>query len=198
MRPRPEPWNHNIHYHDLVLAAVPSGCRRALDVGCGRGQLARRLSEHCGDVVAIDRDCAALAQARAAGSEPRITFVEGDVMSEVFEPGSFDFVAAIAVLHHLPLRPALVRLRDLLAPGGALAIIGLHRARSIADYTVSAAAFPASWTMRFLRGGEEVGAPVQDPAETLAEIRAACDELLAGAVLRRRLFFRYSLIWRNL
>jgi hypothetical protein len=28
-------WNHNIHYHRLVLAAVPPGSRTALDVGCG-------------------------------------------------------------------------------------------------------------------------------------------------------------------
>jgi len=26
-------WNHNFHYHDLVLAAAPTPCRAALDVG---------------------------------------------------------------------------------------------------------------------------------------------------------------------
>jgi hypothetical protein len=31
----------------------------------------------------------------------------------------------------------------------------------------------------------------------LGTIRAACDELLPGAILRRRFFFRYSLIWRK-
>jgi hypothetical protein len=36
-------WNHDIHYHPVVLAAVPEGCRRALDVGCGEGQLTREL-----------------------------------------------------------------------------------------------------------------------------------------------------------
>jgi hypothetical protein len=26
-------WNHNIHYHDVLLAAVPAACDRALDIG---------------------------------------------------------------------------------------------------------------------------------------------------------------------
>ncbi len=38
---RPQRWNHNIQYHRLVLAAVPPGCQRVLDVGCGEGMLAR-------------------------------------------------------------------------------------------------------------------------------------------------------------
>src|ERR1035438_1423379 len=38
---RTGPWNHNIHYHDVVLRSVPPRCRRALDVGCGQGLLAR-------------------------------------------------------------------------------------------------------------------------------------------------------------
>jgi hypothetical protein len=32
---RPRRWNHNLHYHRVILDAVPAGCRRSLDVGCG-------------------------------------------------------------------------------------------------------------------------------------------------------------------
>src|SRR6266568_1518515 len=38
------PWNHNVAYHGVVRRAVPSGSRDLLDVGCGRGRLARRLA----------------------------------------------------------------------------------------------------------------------------------------------------------
>ena len=62
---------------------------------------------------------------------------------------------------------------------------------------LAAAAFPTSWILRFLRGYADVGAPVQNPTETLREIRAACQELLPGAVIRRHLLFRYSLLWRK-
>ena len=56
MTSEPERWNHNIHYHPLVLAAVPDHAERALDVGCGEGMLARELRRRVPHVVAIDRD----------------------------------------------------------------------------------------------------------------------------------------------
>ncbi len=49
-------WSHNIHYHHILLQAIPPNCRRALDVGCGRGLLARELAHHSPEVVAIDAD----------------------------------------------------------------------------------------------------------------------------------------------
>ena len=194
----PRPWNHNVQYHDAVLQAVPPGCQRALDVGCGRGQLARQLACHCQEVIAIDADQDALTSGRAAsGSLDRITYLHGDVMTHPFSPGSFDFVAVVAALHHLPLKPALVHFRDLLEPGGVLAVIGLYRTQQLRDYAFAAAAFPVSWTLRCLHGQAEVGAPLQDPKETFREIRAAGEEVLPGAEFKRRLLFRYSLIWRK-
>ena len=191
-------WNHNIHYHDLVLRSVPPGCRRALDVGCGQGLLARQLAHRCQEVIAIDNDHDVLAQARArGGSEPRITFVESDVMTHELPDSSFDLIAAVAALHHLPLRPALARFRSLLRPGGVLAVIGLYRGETWVDLALAGAAFPASWMLRCLRGYADVGAPVQNPAETLREIRIVCNDLLPGAAIRRHLLFRYSLLWQK-
>ena len=146
----------------------------------------------------MDVDRATLLRARAAGSsETRIAFVEGDVMTHPFPNGSFDLIAVVATLHHLPLRPALTRFRNLLRSGGVVAIVGLYRAHRIEDYALAAVAFPASWTLRCLKRHADVGAPLQDPRETLREIRTACDALLPGAAFRRRLLFRYSLFWRK-
>jgi len=191
-------WNHNIHYHDVVLRAVPTNCRRALEVGCGQGLLARQLARQCEQVVAIDVDRDALSGGAAmSAAEARIEFVEGDVMTHPFSGGSFDLVTAVATLHHLPLKPALARFRSLLRSGGVLAVVGLYRLHTPGDYAWAAAALPASRIMGCLRQRAEVGAPVQHPGETLGEIRAACQTLLPGAVFRRHLFFRYSLIWRK-
>ncbi len=195
--PRP-PWNRNIHYHKIVLRSIPRSDARALDAGCGQGVLARELAQHCAEVIAIDSDRTALAQARAASApETRITFIEGDVMTHPFPNNSFAVVAAVAMLHHLPLRPALERFRNLLKPGGVLAVIGLYREETLSDYAFTAAGFPVSRILHVLRGSTPIGAPIQDPKETLREIQSACNALLPGAVLRRHLLFRYSLVWRR-
>lgn len=90
-------------------------CENTLTPGPARAAACARRDE----VVALDIDRDALAHARAAsGSDSRITFVEGDVMTHPFADCSFDLITAVATLHHLPLRPALARFRDLLKPGG--------------------------------------------------------------------------------
>jgi len=185
-----------MQYHDLVLRSIPSNCRQALDVGCGQGLLALQLARSCPKVIAIDVDHDALACARApTGSSPRITFVEDDVMTHPFPEESFDLIASVATLHHLPLRSALARFRSLLRPGGVLAIVGLYRAHTLGDYALAAAAVPANWLLRSLRGYVEVEAPTEDPKETMREIRTACNSLLPGASLRRHPLWRYSLTW---
>jgi SAM-dependent methyltransferase len=191
-------WNHNIHYHHIALRATPADCNRVLDVGCGQGLFARKLAQYCREVIAIDSDRTTLDRGNSlSGLEPRIRLVEGDVMTYPLCEGSFDLVTAIAVLHHLPLRSALVRFRQLLRPGGILVVIGLYRLHLLEDYAFAAAAVPTSWMIRLLRGRAEVDAPLQEPSETLREIRAACNDLLPGGKFRRHLLFRYSFIWRK-
>ena len=191
-------WNHNTRYHGFVMRALPDGCGRALDVGCGRGALTRTLSPHCGAVVGIDADTEFMAYARGTSDTPRnVTFVNGDVLTYQFQPGGFDFVVAVATLHHLPLGAALRKFSDLLRPGGVLAIVGLYRMATPIDYAFAAAALPTSCAIRSLRGEEQVGAPMQDPTETLGSIRRESASILPGAVLRRRFFFRYTIVWRK-
>jgi ubiquinone/menaquinone biosynthesis C-methylase UbiE len=191
-------WNHNIQYHDVLLRAVPSHCQHALDAGCGTGSFARRLARCSREVIAIDADRGALERGRSATTaEAGVTFVEGDVMTYSFGDNSFDFIAAIATLHHLPLTPALVRFRGLLKPGGVLGVIGLYRAQTAMDFALAAVALPASWMMRQLCNPADIGAPLREPGETIHELRTACDATLPGIIIRRHLFFRYSLVWRK-
>jgi 2-polyprenyl-3-methyl-5-hydroxy-6-metoxy-1,4-benzoquinol methylase len=193
-----DPWNHNIHYHDLVLTAIPAGCRRALDVGCGQGLLARKLARRCEEVTAVDADHDTILRARSSGPvNSRISFVEGDVMAQSLSVQGYDFITAVATLHHLPLVPALKRFHDLLKPGGILAVIGLYRVCTLEDYAWAAAGFSVSRILRFRHGHDDVSAPIREPQDTLREIRNACNATLPGAVVQRRLLFRYSLIWRK-
>ncbi len=92
-------WNHNIHYHPLILrAAARSGCRRALDVGCGEGILARELRRLVPHVSAIDVDEPSVDLARGhADADSDVDYIIGDFLSYPFPPGSFDLVASVAV-----------------------------------------------------------------------------------------------------
>jgi 2-polyprenyl-3-methyl-5-hydroxy-6-metoxy-1,4-benzoquinol methylase len=193
-----EGWNRNNHYHRLVLQALPRDCRRALDVGCGTGLLARRLADRCGEVVAIDADAGTLSRAQAAsGSGTPIAFVRGDVLTYAFDDGSFDVISAVAVLHHVPLEAALARLKRLLRPGGVIVVIGLYRAETLEDYAWMAAGIAAGVVLRCVRGYAAVSAPTKDPMESLAEIRRVCDAVLPGCAVRRELLLRYSVVWQK-
>ena len=189
-------WNHNIHYHRLVVHAVPKNCSCVLDVGCGQGLLTRKLAQRCKNAVGIDLSCDALAIARAEGGA-NIAYIEGDALTYPFAADSFDMIAGIAVLHHLPMEQALDRFRALLAPGGALCFIGLYRHQTTMDYLIAGTAVALSLAIRGFRGQADVGAPMADPRETLAEIRATTAVHLPGARVRRHLFFRYSLVWQK-
>ncbi|NDZ99780.1 methyltransferase domain-containing protein, partial [Streptomyces sp. SID10116] len=48
------PFDHNDHYHPLLLRNLPPGGRTALDVGCGTGRFARRLAARGYEVDALD------------------------------------------------------------------------------------------------------------------------------------------------
>jgi SAM-dependent methyltransferase len=189
-------WNHNSHYARLLLAAVPRPCERALDVGCGLGGFARQLAQHAGHVIAIDREPEAVERARELShGVGNPSYVEADFMT--CELGNdFDFVSFVASLHHLPFDAALTKAAGLLRPGGVLAVLGLDRARSFAHAAArSAIAYPVSGYYRLTRGFSEVGAPILDPVMTLEDIRHRAAELLPGAVVRRHVLWRYSLIW---
>ena len=109
-------WNHNTHYYPLVLAAVPDGCRRALDVGCGEGMLARELAVRVPQVVGIDKHEPSIALAREQGPAGRVEYVLGDFLEYPFPAASFGLVSCVAALHHLDPAAALTRMAGLLAP----------------------------------------------------------------------------------
>jgi SAM-dependent methyltransferase len=193
---RHDGWNHNAHYHEALIASMPPACRRALDVGCGLGAFARRLSAVAGEVDAIESDATVVRQAREASvGFTNVHVIEADFMSWTpDEP--YDFVSMIAVVHHLPFDDALRKAARVLRPGGVLAVLGLDRPKSLVHAGMrNAVAFPASVWFRLLKGRTDVGAPIREPQMTLDDIRTRTADLLPGAVIRRLVLWRYLLVW---
>ena len=74
---------------------------RCLELGCGNGSIARALAERVaptGHVVASDIDLSYIADLRAPCLEVR----KIDILQDAIEEGSYDFVVARALLHHVP------------------------------------------------------------------------------------------------
>jgi ubiquinone/menaquinone biosynthesis C-methylase UbiE len=190
----PQRWNHNTHYHSLILASVPQGCQRSLDVGCGEGMLARELRQVVPWVTGIDRDAASIELARRLDED--IDFILGDFMTHPFEPASFDHIASIAALHHMDAAAALERMRWLLAPGGTLAIVGLARNRYPVDLPFAIAGAAGHRLHRLGKPCWEDSAPrLWPPPDTFGETRRLARRVLPGVRYRRLLLFRYSLVW---
>jgi SAM-dependent methyltransferase len=186
-------FNHNYAYHRYLLRQVPPGCGRALDAGCGAGLFARRLARHARSVDAIDRAPEVIAAARALSADtPGIRYIEADLTGYDLGNGRYDYIACIATIHHMPFDQAISKLRDALAPGGVLAIIGCYRQATPADYARDLAAIPANMTANTITKAKtrwhgssparQVStAPVMDPQMTLPEIKREALRLLPGA-----------------
>ena len=94
------------------------GDERALDAGCGVGALAFALAPLVGEVVGVDPDEERIEAARRL-APANVRFEIADAAALPFEPGSFDVVGCLRVLHHAR-RPELVvhELTRVVTPGG--------------------------------------------------------------------------------
>ena len=109
--------------HERVLDAVADvRLGRVLDVGCGDGTFAGRLTDKGGQVSGLDFAPTALKRARAA--HPELEFVEpGPDGAFPFPDASFDTVTGVNVLQHVADTQAMLsEIRRVLEPGGLLAV----------------------------------------------------------------------------
>jgi trans-aconitate methyltransferase len=194
------PWSHNDVYHRWLLRQLPRSLPRTIDIGCGTGNLVLAISERADVAEGIDTDPAIIAAAcQRAQARPNAVFAVRDLM-DMAADGQYTAVTAVASLHHMPLTEALSRMRSLLAPGGRLVIIGCYALAS-ADHLLELVASPTNMMMGLLKSANAreariaMSARTAVPQHTLADVRLAAAQVLPGARIRRRLFWRYSLTY---
>ncbi|AOR33629.1 SAM-dependent methyltransferase [Streptomyces fodineus] len=198
------PWDHNAHYHPWLLRQLPRRFARALDVGCGSGDLVRLLAERGEWVQGVDSDSEILQRARElTGPAAPVGYSLGAAPQEI-PAGPYDVISCVAVLHHLPFAEALDRFKKELAPGGTLVVVGCARAASPVDHALGLVAIPLNALTGWVKNRGRAGSPrpvsmtarTREPELSFEEIGRQARRLLPGVRLRRRLFWRYTLVWR--
>jgi 2-polyprenyl-3-methyl-5-hydroxy-6-metoxy-1,4-benzoquinol methylase len=198
------PWSHNDAYAALVLHHArrvrAAGGTEALDVGCGTGNLVRRLAGVFPAVTGIEPDPPTAERARHTTAD----LANVRILNQPFDESHrnrYDLITFVAVLHHLPLQATLEKTRELLRPGGRLVVVGLS-GESRADLPWSIASLilnPIVGAVVHPRRTSEIPtqmtAPTAMAQESFEEIALTAERILPGARLRRGLFWRYTLSW---
>jgi SAM-dependent methyltransferase len=150
---------------------LPPGPARVLEVGCGRGDLARAIAGSGYDVVAIDPDA------------PSGELFEAVTLEEFVAAAPFEAVVASRALHHIPDLPgALEKIAGLLRPEGRL-ILDEHACDRLDEPT-------ARWYLERSRASEEA-APSSLEA-CLADWEADHADLHGYAAMRDELDRRFT------
>jgi SAM-dependent methyltransferase len=101
-----------------------TSARRVLDIGCGEGQLTRRVGASAW-AVGIDPTVAQVVEAGRRGGPAR--YVQGEAARLPFGDGAFDGAVACLVFEHVDdLDGALAEVARVLAPGGRFVLLLNH------------------------------------------------------------------------
>lgn len=201
-------WDHNNHHHRFLLKQLPSDCENSLEIGCGTGAFSRLLAKRSDRVVAVDLSPKMIEVAkRQSGHYPNIDFQVADILKWEFPVEQFDAIASIATVHHLPLESLLPRLKVALKPGGKLVMLDLLELESVKDVLIGGISVPLSWIFRALKNKHIRPTPeaidlwrehgCTDQYLTLLQAQQIYLRLLPGAIVRRHLFWRYSVVWES-
>jgi SAM-dependent methyltransferase len=187
-----------------LLRAIPAGARTGLDVGCGDGVLTRAAAGRGPAMLGLDLSPRMIALARsrtAPGVAAR--FQVADIMSADLDPGAFDVVISVNMLHHVPLAAAVPRLATLVAPGGRLLVQDVLARPGLRYLPLNLAA--GAWRhVRRLGGSDRLPGAVRrlyarhGAGERYLTPPAAVEAygtLLPGARLTHHLAWRYSVVW---
>lgn len=116
-------WSRRLAPLLIEFAGIADG-DRILDVGCGTGSLSFALprSANVAAVTGIDFAAPYVAHARAANTDARISFRQGDACDLPFDPATFDRAIAMLSLQFMSdAERAVSEMRRVVRPGGIVA-----------------------------------------------------------------------------
>ena len=189
-----------------LLRHVPRPCQSVLELGCGTGELSRRLASIAGNVVALDLSAEMIRVARSRSKQQsNIRFLVGDMMVPPLRE-TFDCVVSLNTLHHVDALAGLRAMRAVLRPGGTLLLADVLDRPGLRNVPINAVAAAVRLVRGILidrrtrRGALHAAYKAHGCGEayaTLAEARSMARDELPGAVVRGHLLWRYTVVWRR-
>ncbi len=109
---------------DILAELVVDEPRNVLDVGCGRGEIARPLVTRVDRVEAVDPSAAMIAHGRGlpGGDHPALTWIQATAEEAPLRP-PYALITAGASLHWMAWDVVMPRFANSLTPRGVLAIV---------------------------------------------------------------------------
>ncbi len=201
-------WNHNNCYFKQLLKLVPDKAETCLDIGCGKGELSYMLSQKANRVIAVDLADRMIEKAKELYPADNIEYVYANILDMEFEDNSLDVIITTATAHHLPYKWLLDFAKAKLKKGGKLIILDLVQAETLWDYIIWGSAFFPDIIMNLIKNGrlrkdDDYSREVwerhgkHDTYMTMKEIRVLADKHIPTAKIKRKLFWRYLLVWQR-
>lgn len=114
-----------------IAAALPlSGAWSAMDFGCGTGLVTLNLAPHLGSIVGVDSSLKMIERLVAKAGElgyKNVGTEHFDPKKGVLSGGDYHLITSAMTMHHIPaIVPLLMKFRNLLHPGGLIALADLE------------------------------------------------------------------------
>ncbi len=167
------------------------------------------ISKRCKKVIAVDLADKMIEKAKFLHSNKNIQYICGNIMDMKFEDNSLDVIITTATAHHLPYEWLLGFAKDKLKKGGKLIILDLAKAKTLSDYVLWGSAIIPNIAMNLIKNrslqkddahSKEVWErhSRHDTYMTMEEIKSLANKYIPTAKIKRKLFWRYLLIWKKI
>ena len=192
-------WNHNTFYHNFILGHLPRRCNSVLDIGSGEGLFSSKLSFSFREVYSLEPDIESINFSKDKyKSLQNIIFISESFLEFDFRNLRFDFIVAVASIHHMNFRESLEKMKGLLNPGGKIVILGLYKESTVIDLLISLAAVIPNYIMNVISTKKKSRMVTTEPTMTISEIKQTAKDTSSRIGFKRHLFWRYSIIFENI
>ena len=204
----PDKWDHNRQYQNYLIKNIPKNCDRILDVGCGTGELTKKLVLFGKEITGIDISENMLHEAEKRNYDEKIKYIKISAEDYLEETDrQFDIIISIAALHHMNEERILKIMKNRLTENGKILVLDIVKEKTIFDYFLSIIAvilnpiimLVMNGRLRVSKNEREAWAEhfQYDKYLTITEVKNIAKNVLGKAKIKRHLFWRYSLIYSN-